>query len=488
MTTDSNIPAAIYVRISRDAEETGLGVARQRKDCNVLAKSKGWQVVETFEDNDVSATSGKPRPAYLRMVRDIEAGRIRGIIVWDVDRLTRTPRELEDLIDWADQHGLHLANVGGEIDLGTPQGRMTARIKGAVARHETEQSSRRIKRKHQQLAEAGAHHGPRPYGWDVTTEKRLVINEAEAAVIREAYERVLAGDSLNSIIVDFNDREIPTRMNKQWSSATLRSKLKRWTNCGVRTYHGKEVGPGTWHPIVDRETHEQVLAILSDPRRLKHNRGTAVKYLFSNLIHCAECDGKLVTTAPRTLTVKVKRKGGYEAKERAYPGKYACKNRGCSSVSRHMDDLDQYFTERILTILERDGVRIMGGSPGAYESAKSRMDSIEAKLALTADQFADDLITAEQFQRITRRLKPQLEQARAELQQSLPAAQGLADFAGPNARQAWNDADLEHRREVIKMLIENGMKMIVYNVGRRRLGEVPPPPSDPENVRVLWNE
>src|SRR5688572_25511810 len=102
--------AAIYVRISLDAEGTGLGVKRQLADCAALADRLGWTVVGTYEDNDVSATSGKARPAYARMLRDVEHGRVGAVVVWDVDRLTRTPRELEDVIDYADRKGLQLAS------------------------------------------------------------------------------------------------------------------------------------------------------------------------------------------------------------------------------------------------------------------------------------------------------------------------------------------------------------------------------------------
>src|SRR4051794_6649419 len=128
-------PAAVYVRISRDSEKEGKGVARQRKDCRALARRLGWDVADVYEDNDVSASNGKPRPAFERMRTAVEAGRLKAIVVWDVDRLTRTPRELEDVIDWANEHGLKLANVGGHIDLATPTGRLTARIQGTVARH-----------------------------------------------------------------------------------------------------------------------------------------------------------------------------------------------------------------------------------------------------------------------------------------------------------------------------------------------------------------
>ncbi|MCG2622703.1 recombinase family protein [Arthrobacter sp. I2-34] len=124
---------AVYVRISRDDEGTALGVARQLADCTAEAERRGWPVAQVFEDNDVSATKTKVRPEYARMLQAIEVGVIDAVIVWDVDRLTRTPAELERFIDLADRHRLALASIGGEVDLATPQGRLTARIKGSVA-------------------------------------------------------------------------------------------------------------------------------------------------------------------------------------------------------------------------------------------------------------------------------------------------------------------------------------------------------------------
>src|SRR5690606_27818675 len=91
--------AVIYVRISRDVDMTGLGVERQRRDCAELVERLGWTLVETYEDNDRSAYSGKPRPGYEAMTERLRRGDIGAVVAWHPDRLTRQPRELEDLID-----------------------------------------------------------------------------------------------------------------------------------------------------------------------------------------------------------------------------------------------------------------------------------------------------------------------------------------------------------------------------------------------------
>jgi len=77
--------------ISSDQERLGLGVQRQLEDCRKLAAGRGWTVAEEYTDNDVSAYSGKPRPAYARMLADLAAGERDAVIVYNLDRLHRRP-------------------------------------------------------------------------------------------------------------------------------------------------------------------------------------------------------------------------------------------------------------------------------------------------------------------------------------------------------------------------------------------------------------
>lgn len=495
MSDPKQLPAAIYVRISRDAEDTGLGVERQRQDCQRLADVNGWDVVQVYKDNDTSATNGKARPAYQRMVREIEAGRIKGILVWDVDRLTRTPRELEDVIDWADKHGLHLASVGGEIDLSTPQGRMTARIKGTVARHETDQLSRRSKRKQRELAEAGVHIGPRPFGWDFTGGRRLAINPAEAAIVREGIRRVLAGEALWSIVNDLTARSVTTTRGNQWQTQTFRTMLLRWRNCGIRSHKGKPLGPGAWDPIIDRETHDRVTAYLTNPARRTNNRGTAPKYLLTSIAECGECGSYVVGVKEHVYDVKITPRSGHREpyiKTRVYPANYKCPVAGCMKVSRRMDTMDAHVTETVLRYLERNGVEALGGDPAAEESARERVGALEAKLALAADQWAADQITGDQLQRITGRLRPELEAEQARHRRALPADDSLAAFTGATARQAWDQATLEQRKHVLRILRDDtGMRIRVVQMGPNKahigVDADGVPMLNPDGVPITWD-
>ncbi|MDQ3664163.1 MAG: recombinase family protein, partial [Actinomycetota bacterium] len=148
--------AAVYLRVSLDATGEKLAVTRQLEDCLKIAADRGWAVVEQYVDNSLSASNrAKVRPAYDRMVADYAAGKFDALVCWDLDRLTRQPRQLEDWIDAAEDRGLLLVTANGEADLSTDGGRMFARIKASVARAEVERKGARQRRALRQRAENG---------------------------------------------------------------------------------------------------------------------------------------------------------------------------------------------------------------------------------------------------------------------------------------------------------------------------------------------
>ncbi|ORM09985.1 hypothetical protein A5N74_23885 [Prescottella equi] len=152
--------AAIYARISSDQTGEGLGVARQLEDCRKLAADRGWIVGDEYIDNDVSAFKSRRRPEYERMLADLDAGDRDAVIVYNADRLTRRPIELEEFVTLCLRAGVQqVATVTADIEIGNDDGLFMARVLAAVAAKESARKSERIKRKAQQLAEQGMPHG-----------------------------------------------------------------------------------------------------------------------------------------------------------------------------------------------------------------------------------------------------------------------------------------------------------------------------------------
>lgn len=435
--------AAIYTRISED-DGTALGVARQEADCRREAERRGWTIAEVFQDNDVSATRSKVRPAYQRLLTAIRAGGVKGLVVWDVDRLTRTPRELEDIIDLADRYGLALANVGGDIDLSTPQGRMTARIKGSVARHEAEQMSRRLKRKFQERAEAGLPHGRVPYGFR-RVDGRDVADPAEAAVIREAADRVLAGHSLRAIAADFTERGIHGPISPTWSATILRQMLKRPSLAGLRQYRGEVKGNAVSDAVITIETHDRLLAVLNDPSRRSNQAGSENRYLLSGIARCGKCGGKMRRSIGRMTTTK--------AGVKQQPPSYSCSS--CYKVRRKQDDVDDVVSAKVIAMLMApDAANLFPtGNAAQADAARARLAELDAKLAVIADDYAEDRIGRDQMIRMTATVRAKRDQAEREYQAALPT-EFTTQIDLSNVHESWERAGILVQRAIVEALLE----------------------------------
>ena len=339
----------MYARISSDREGDNLAISRQLADCEQLAERRGWTVVERYVDSDISAYSGKRRPEYLRMLDDIEIGAIEAVLVYHADRLHRHPRELEDFIDICQRSKAKMATVSGDLDLSTHEGQLLARITGAVARKESDDKSRRIRRKHEELALKGkiSGGGSRPFGYEAD---KLTLRPEEAEVVRECAQRVLAGDSLRSICTDLNDAGIATATGKQWTSQTLRRMLMNPRMSGQRTHHGEIVAKAEWPPILTVRQTQQLQAKLGDPDR-RTNRASR-RYLLTRLLRCWHCQGALVAR-PRADGSR----------------RYVCATGpnfgGCGKTTVVAAPVEQFVSEAVLHRLE---------SPRLPEARKRKQD------------------------------------------------------------------------------------------------------------------
>lgn len=304
--------AGIYVRISLDDEGHGHGVARQEEDSRAKCEQLGWEVVRVYSDNSVSASRGKVRPAYSQLLADLEARDVDAVVVYDLDRLTRRPVELESFIEVSDRLGVALANVAGDVDLTTADGRMVARIKGAVARQEAERIGERVRRQKLQRAQMGKTHNGgvhRLFGYD----RSFAIIEGEAALLRDAFRRAASGESATSITNEWNSQGIRTSAGNPWRRRTLQDMLKRPAYAGLSAYKGEVVGKTEHAAIVDEALWRQAQTMM-DKRTAayKGNPGrNARRWLLSGIAVCGRCMSPMYGSSTRGGVYRcVKNDGG----------------------------------------------------------------------------------------------------------------------------------------------------------------------------------
>jgi DNA invertase Pin-like site-specific DNA recombinase len=457
---------AIYARISSDREGDGLAIGRQLEDCERLAEERGWQVVERYVDQDVSAYKSRIRPAYRRLLDDLRTGSIDGVVVYHLDRLHRQPRELEEFFDVCKAVGVDdLATVTGRIDLADPDGQFQARILGAVAKKESDDKSRRIRRKHEELAAAGkvSGGGTRPYGY---ASDRRTIRPGEAAVIREAATRFLAGESIRSICTALNERGEPTATGGEWTSQTLRRMLASGRISGQRERHGVIVGQAEWPGIISPAETERIRALLSDPSRRTNK--TARRYLLARLLRCGLCGSTLVAR-PRADGTR----------------RYVCATGpgfgGCGRITITAEHVEHVLTEAVLFRLDSPelATSLQGRSeePAAAEW-QAEADRAQAQLDELATAYAEQLVGLQEWLTARGAIEQRLQAARKQLA-TLNRITALDGYLGnaSELRNEWPTMPLSRQAAIIAATLDHAV-IASATPGRNTL--------DPSRITPVW--
>lgn len=439
-----NIRAAIYCRISEDAEGTGLGVARQEQDCRELAARLGAVVVETFTDNDLGASTRsrvKRRPGFEAMMERAQAGEFHYLLAYSNSRLTRRPMEFERLLTLHERTGVRISTVvSGEDDLSTADGRMVARIKASIDAAEAERISERVARKHLQNAREGKPvGGTRPFGWE---DDKRTVREAEAALIRKAVADILSGTPIRAISRTWNDAGVTTSTGGTWSPAAVRQLLRSPRLAGWRIHRGKvALDPtgapvrGQWAPILDDDTHARLVAYMDRPeRRSRIPRRDARHYLLTGTLRCGVCNGPMY--------------GGRRPERRTGEMRhyYSCSGAG-HVVSIAGDGTDEHIAALALARVQAETLPAV---ESAQWSGQARLDEISASIRELMDGFtAGRLSSGVVFAAVER-----LEAERDELQTQ--RNEWSAVHAGPAVAdvtpERWEEMDTDHRRAVIERL------------------------------------
>jgi site-specific DNA recombinase len=468
--------AGIYLRISRvrvNSHEETLGVERQEPPCRQLCERLGWDVAEIYVDNDLSAFTGAQRPGYQRMLDDAKAGCLDAIVAWDADRLTRQPKENEDLIELAERHGIKLATVTGEHDLATPSGRLHFRMLGSIARYESEHKAQRLQLKHEELARDGKPHGgQRAFGF---AANGVDHDPAEAEAIREAAERLIAGEPVYAILRNWHERGIQSPRGFRGHSTSFRHVMTSARIAGLRVYRGEVVGPATWSPIIDRPTWEAVKAVFADPER-RRKQGAPRRYLLTGLgLVC----GREECGVPLVARPAVKADG---RSLRQYVCSGPPRGRGCGKITQLAEPLELYVTERLLDWLDGPGLAELLAAVASDDSSYAELAAERAATEQTLDQLADWLTDGTLDQPRYLRQKARVLDQLASLDRRLarrPVAPVLVEVSktGINLHCWWDGATIEKRRTLIAAAIQE----VTIGPARRTGGGF-----DHERVRVRF--
>jgi site-specific DNA recombinase len=501
MTTERVDPGTVaaYVRISvddtrrakgrargmSDSEAQNAAIERQREDILETLAELGWTgEVHWYEERGVSAyDENVTRPAFERMLTDLGNGEVGAVIAYHADRLCRQHFDLERLLRIFRREAkaalLATAAYGREYDPRSEDGARSLRFEVDNAHGQSAATSRRVARKHRESARSGRRvGGARPFGWNASTEalgalevaeasgdegslvaararvnfeaKRL-LDPMEAALVREAAQRVAAGETVAQICADWNGCGITTPRGSVFRRSTLVEILSNPALCGYRTHRGEIVeGPdgspvvGDWTPILSVEEWTALAALVS-PRwkRSAEARGSvkraapaARKHLFSGFLRCQKVrqDGAVCGTR---MSGQFRPNGTYF---------YACKSKadgGCGGVTIDGPKADALLTDAVLTRLQDNAEASraeVGPWDGAEELARLEADLREARSRFEAGRMSGNLYydTAEM-------LEPKITALRRDRMQH-EAALRAAEEVPVSLVSGWDGLTLEQKR------------------------------------------
>ena len=278
---------AIYTRVSTDiqAEKEFSSCEAQEEKIKAFIKSQNnWKVFKVYSDPGFTGANLN-RPAFTKMLDDIKQNKINLVISYKIDRLTRSPKDFYQLIELFEKHGVDFISVTERFDTSTPSGRLLRNIMLTFAQFERELASERTKDKMIQRAQKGMWNGGIiPFGYK-TENKKLLINEKEAKVIHEIYEKFATLVSLSKVYTEIKEQGITDRKGNTFSKTEIDYILRNIVYTGKIKYTGK-VFQGLHKPVIS----EELFNLTQDLRKKRKKHVRVYKdYTLAGLVKCREC-------------------------------------------------------------------------------------------------------------------------------------------------------------------------------------------------------
>ena len=346
----------IYLRVSTDEQaQEGYSIRGQEQKLKDYARIKDWFIYKIYVDEGISGKNITERPAMNELIADVKAGHVKNVLVFKIDRLTRSTSDLLYLVELFNQHDCAFNSLMESIDTQTPSGRMFLKIIGIFAEFERENIIERVKLGVERKVKEGyslatAHIS---YGYDKEKGQKIqTINETEAMIVKEIFDMyVKQGLSLLGIAKQLNIRKIPTKENSVWSNRTVKQLLSNCTYIGQvrhRTANPEETYSveGLHKPIISVELFEQAQVLLIKNARANPTKHPKEDACFSGVLFCAKCGARMFT------------KMGNDQKN------YVCNNRmlkACDAAHmshKKVEEAFRFYIEHIDPLSELDQIEM----------------------------------------------------------------------------------------------------------------------------------
>ena len=289
----TNKNCAIYTRVSTDNQaekEFSSCEAQEEKIKSFVNSQNNWQVFKVYSDAGYSGATLE-RPALQQLLSDLKKEKIDIVLVYKIDRLTRSPKDFYQLIEFFEQSKIDFISITERFDTSTPAGRLLRNIMLTFSQFERELTSERTKDKMLERAKKGmANGGLTPYGY-MRQNKKLIPHPKEAEEIKSIFEKYLETKSLFAVYDFLKEKGIKNHSGKNFSKTNIAHILRNVVYIG-KIKHNNEIYQGIHEPIVS----EEIFGLAQEIHKEKEKNFRVYKnFLFGGLVNCEECDSKMTS-------------------------------------------------------------------------------------------------------------------------------------------------------------------------------------------------
>ena len=284
---EKKVIAGLYPRVSTE-DQSRFGHSLDEQECKLkqLCEFKGYEIYKIYREEGVSAKNTN-RPKFQEMIEDMKNGKINKIIVYKLDRLTRSIQDLEVICSMLEEYNCELESVAEEINTGNANGKFFIRMLTILAQLEIERTSERTKFGLVGAIKKGHIPSRAPLGYK-REDKKLVINHIEEEVVRRIFNMYLEGESVCSICQTFNEENV---LNRHWATTTVDKLLSNQIYIGNMEYNKRkkeniQLFENVVPAIIDKTTFAMV-----QKRKEKNLKNYKRKrtYIFMQKIYCPRC-------------------------------------------------------------------------------------------------------------------------------------------------------------------------------------------------------
>ena len=291
---------AIYCRVSTEEQATeGFSIHAQKDKLTKYASINDWDIVDYYVDDGISGKNLTERPEVSRLIEDVKKGKIKNVLIYKLDRLTRSVKDLIYLIELFDKNNCTFNSQTEKIDTSNAVGRMFVKIIGIFAEFERENLAERVTLGYEQKTSEGYYTNCNGvFGYDYIVGKgKLKINKNEAEYVRKIYNWYLEGESMLKIAKKLKDLNVPTKRGGHWNQSTIYSILTNPlyignVRYGVGRKNGFEVSGKNIIPIINKELFNNVNNLMKKRKKFRMRKNSSDDTYYSRVLKCSLCGSK----------------------------------------------------------------------------------------------------------------------------------------------------------------------------------------------------